>query len=160
MARIVWRVAAATVVCALALPLVVAGPSSGSTARERKVERALVGTWRVVSIVTEDARGTVVGHPYGRHPVGKITYTRDRNFWAMVAPGGAPTNVPPAIWYTGKFRVDLRHHRVVHHVQYATMPSWEGGDQFRPYTLRARRLSLATAPPGEERVVLRWKKVR
>jgi hypothetical protein len=159
MATIVWRVAV-TVACAVALVGLVPSTSSGSTKRERKVERRLVGTWRVVSIVTEDAQGRVVGHQYGRNPVGKITYTRDRNFWAMVAPRDAPKNISPAIWYTGKFRVDLRHHRVVHHVQYATLPSWEGSDQLRPYTLHGRRLSLATAPPGEGRIVLRWKKVR
>jgi hypothetical protein len=153
MARIVWRIGAVTVVCALPLALVglLASPSFGSTARERKVERQLVGTWRVVSIVTEDAQGRVVDYPLGRDPVGKITYTRDRTFWAMVA----AKNVRPGLWYTGKFRVDLRHHRVVHHVQYATIPSWEGGDQFRPYKLRGRSLTLRSGA-----VVLRWKKVR
>jgi hypothetical protein len=78
----------------------------------------------------------------------------------MVAPRDAPKTVPPALWYTGKFRVDVRHHRVVHHVQYANIAAWEGGDQLRPYKLRGRRLALATGPAGQVRIVLRWRKVR
>jgi hypothetical protein len=147
---------------ALTVPLVgvVTSSTSGSTARERKVERRLVGTWRLVSVTSQDAAGRTVGRPYGDDPVGKLTYTRNRHVWALTAGRDAPRNVLPAQWYTGKFRVDLKQHRVIHAVQYATIAGYEGTDQPRWYRLRGRRLVLATAPRGHARLVLRWRKVR
>jgi Lipocalin-like domain len=162
MTRILWRLLAPTLVCVLVAPLVgvAASGGSGERARERKVERRLVGTWRLVSAVAKDAGGRTVASPYGPRPVGKLIYTRDREMWALTARRGTPRNAPGNAWYTGRFEVDLRNRRVVHHVQYAGIDGMEGTDQLRYYRLRGRRLRLATAPAGQARVVLRWRKVR
>jgi hypothetical protein len=161
MAKTLWRVTVLIVGCAVMLPAValLASPSSGSTPAERKVERRLVGTWRLTSSVTQDSHGKTIGQPYGSRPAGKLTYTADRNMWAVVAQTGQPRSSPSTLWYTGKFHVDLKHHRIVHAVRYASFAGLEGGDQYRYYTLSGSRLNLATAPAGQPRIVLRWKKV-
>jgi hypothetical protein len=161
MARIVWRVAPVIVACAMVLALagLTASPSSGSTASERKVERRLVGGWRLVSGVFQDADGKTTGYVYGPHPVGKLTYTRDVDVWVLTASPDLSTNPIPPSWLAGQFHVDLSRHCVVHHVQYASFASYKGTDQLRYYTLRGRKLTLASAPPGEARYVFQWRKV-
>ncbi|HET8821242.1 MAG TPA: lipocalin-like domain-containing protein [Thermoleophilaceae bacterium] len=162
METIVPRIATIALVGALTALLlgVLTSRSSGSTAREREVERRLVGTWRLVSATAQDAEGKSTSRPFGGDPVGKLTYTRTGHVWALTARRDAPRNVLPATWYTGTFRVEPSEHRVVHRVQYATIPSWEGTDLPRWYAFRADRLVLATAPRGQARLVLRWRKAR
>jgi hypothetical protein len=61
----------------------------------------------------------------------------------------------------GTFDVDVERHTVVHHVQYASISAWEGGDQPRGYRLKGSRLTLSIAPssPGGSTGVLKWTKV-
>ena len=59
------------------------------------------------------------------------------------------------------FRVDLKRRTIIHHVQYASISAWEGGDQLRAFKLRGSRLTLSASPaePGGVTAVLKWKKV-
>jgi hypothetical protein len=143
----------------LALTGLTARPSSGSTASERKMERRLVGSWRLVSGVFQDAYGKTTGYVYGPHPVGKLTYTRDGDVWVLTASPDESTDSLQPSWLAGQFHVDLSRHCVIHHVQYSSFTIYKGTDQLRYYTLHGRKLTLASAPLGETRYVFQWRKV-
>jgi len=146
---------------AVALSAAAAGAPSAAQQRqaEAKIERQLVGSWRLLSFTARSA--SEVTYPYGKDAVGKLTYTRDGNMWALVARRGPAKNLPDANWYTGSFSVNLKRRTIVHHVRHASIPSWEGSDQLRPFKLKGRRLSLSTPPAdaGAPTGVLKWDKV-
>jgi hypothetical protein len=141
-------------------PLVSAETQSAGrhASAEAKVERKLVGSWRLVSFVARSTDGKTAFYPFGKEVQGKLTYTRDRNIWALVRSKQIPQDV---LWYTGTFRVDLTRRTIIHHVQYASISGWEGGDQWRPFKLSGSRLTLSASPaePGGVTLVLKWKKV-
>jgi Lipocalin-like domain len=158
MRRVLLGVAGLAVTAVVGLPLANAG-TDGPSARA-KVERKLVGSWRLLSFVVRDAGGR--GYPFGKDAVGRLTYTRDGTIWALVARRNAPKNLPDALWYTGTFHVDLKRRTIVHHVRHASISVWEGGDQLRPFKLSGDRLTLTTPPAttGAATGVLRWERER
>lgn len=151
--------------CALAVAV---GPAAGvgqardDAAAKRQIIRQLVGTWELVSFVAR-TNGRVTGYPYGRDAVGRLTYTPDGAIWTVVARRNKPKDATNSLWYTGRFRVDLKRHTVIHRVRFSSAPSLEGRDQVRVFRLSGRFLTLATpitrifGPPGD--TVLRWRKV-
>lgn len=146
-------------IAAAALP----GARPARSSADARVERALIGTWRLVSAEIRDKAGKLVTRPFGRSPAGRLTYTRSRNVWALTGQRGAKGLVNP-IWYTGTFRVRSNSRTVVHHVQWASVPEWMGTDLVRRYRLKGSRLVLTVAlRPGFGRApqdfVLGWRRV-
>lgn len=161
MGRLLLAVAALASTAAVGLPVANAGADrpGASTRAKAKVERKLVGSWRLLSFVVRSAEG--IDYPFGDDAVGKLTYTEEGNMWALVARRGVPKNLPDATWYTGTFDIDVKRRTVIHHVQYSNLPTWEKGDQPRLYKLKANRLTLSVPPaePGGATGVLKWKKL-
>lgn len=164
MRRLLLATAALAFTVAVGLPLATAGTdrSGGRTQAKAKakVERKLVGSWRLLSFVVRSAEG--LGHPFGQDAVGKLTYTPDGNIWALVARRDPPKNLPDALWYTGTFRVDVKSRTIIHRVRHANIPAWEGSDQLRPFRFRRDQLTLSTPPaePGGPTLVLTWERER
>lgn len=118
--------------------------------------KALVGSWSLVSYVTEAPDGTQ-GTPYGE-AVGRLTYDAHGNMSGQVMrPGRAPvvhgqSGLPEVraayagyIAYFGTYAVNDAGDTVIHHVQGALNPSWVGRDQVRRFRLDGDRLTLSLA---------------
>jgi hypothetical protein len=140
-----------TVISALSLArLAVAGATA---AAERK---KFIGTWKLVSGVSKDEVTGEVRYPWGRKPVGRLSYEETgRMFAQLMNPGrrpvgglsdrGAAAAIATASAddmreiltgfnaYFGTFDVDESSRTVIHHLQSALIPSWVGTDQRRKY---------------------------
>jgi hypothetical protein len=119
------------------------------------IEKKLIGTWRLSSTTIRDEEGKVTGSFY-KDPVGKLTYTRRGDVWAFT--GERDRTAPSALqlWYTGRFQVDARTRRVVHHVRFASPAGVEHMDLSRHYRLHDDRLILSAALSTESTLYLRW----
>lgn len=119
---------------------------------------ALVGAWELVAWQLIGPDGAV--DAFGPHPRGLLIYTADGHMSVVIsAPGRAHLAADPAARtaaekaaafdgthaYTGTY--SLRPGEIVHHVQVATLPNYEGTDQRRRLALAGDRLTLTT-PPG------------
>ena len=117
--------------------------------------KELVGSWALVSYVTEGPDGTT-GKPYG-DAVGRLSYDASGNMSGQVMrPGRAPVihgdsgvaDVRAAyagyIAYFGSYEVNETRDTVVHHVKGALNPGWVGGDQVRRMRFVGDRLVLST----------------
>ena len=117
----------------------------------------LVGTWRLVSATSTFADGQQNTAPYGQHPKGFITYTRDGRMSAVVSYDGrkplsgdrASSRVEDrAEAYSTSFayagRYTYADGQVTHHVEAATIENWIGTDLVRTVKIDGNRVSLRT----------------
>jgi hypothetical protein len=122
-------------------------------------QRALVGTWRLVSWENRAVDGQV-SYPMGADALGYLIYTVDRRFSVTISRsdragfaggdllGGTVQEKARAVegfvayagWYT--FHGD----HVVHHVELSLFPNWVGTDQQRFVDLSADMLILSARP--------------
>jgi Lipocalin-like domain len=140
-----------TVIFSLSMaPLALAGATA---AAERK---KFIGTWKLVSGVSKDEVTGEVRYPWGRKPVGRLSYEESgRMFAQLMSPSrrpvgglssrGAAAAIASASAddmremltgfnaYFGTFDVDESSRTVIHHLQSALIPSWVGTDQRRHY---------------------------
>jgi len=162
-----------TIVAILALAIA-ATPTTGLAQTRSDV----VGTWKLVSIVSTDARGARVDSVYGDAPVGFLTYTADGRMHAIISHGGrkplsrddriaAPAEERAAAFatflaYAGRFSVATG--KVVHHVEVASVQNWVGTDLVRTLTIDHGRLVLRTPPLSQsgrtQTVELVWERVK
>jgi hypothetical protein len=119
-----------------------------------------IGTWKLVSAEARLADGTVI-YPYGRSPLGRLSYDGVGTMSAQLNHGerpafavadkarGTPQEVQAAIEtyesYYGTYEVDEVGQVVVHHVTGSLLPNWTGSDQVRFYQFEGDRLMLSTA---------------
>ena len=144
------------VISALSLaPFARAGTSA---AAERK---KFIGVWKLVSGESKDQVTGEVRYPWGKNPVGKLSYDGAGRVYAqLMNPGrryvggmanrGAAAAIATASAddmremltgfnaYFGTFEVDEPSRTVVHHLQSALIPSWVGTDQKRKYEFSGR----------------------
>ena len=117
----------------------------------------LLGTWRLVELVSRGADGNV-DYPFGREAVGYITYTPDGRMSASIMSadrarfasedivGGTTaekaTIADTYLSYCGPY--EIRGNTVVHHVEISAFPNWIGVDQQRTFAVDGDRLLLTT----------------
>jgi hypothetical protein len=125
---------------------------------EASVRTRLIGVWKLLSFeVSVD--GNVL-HPYGEHPIGRLTYDEVGRMSAHVMKPGRKSSVndPEAVadascdelrqiadgylGYYGTFTVDVAGETVIHHVESCTLPAWVGTAQARQYEFVGVRLVL------------------
>ena len=133
----------------------------------------LIGTWTLVSYVTENPDGSR-GKPYG-DAVGRLSYDEQGNMTGQVMRPGR-LEVTPGDWqsqqvrsayagyiaYFGTYEVNGAGDTVMHHVQGALNPGWVGGTQVRRMRFEGDLLILSTkVQKGGAMVnhVLTWKKL-
>ena len=87
--------------------------------------------------------------------VGKLTYTRRGDVWALV--GERTPSVSGAIWYTGTAKVHGKAGVVVHHVQYSSIAAWIDTKLVRSFKFLAggARLNLSAEVTPELTDVLK-----
>lgn len=140
----------------------------------------LIGVWKLVSIEERDAQGRlVVPLDYGPNPIGMLIYEasghmsvhamrRGRAKLAsddvhMASPEAAKAAFVGYNAYFGTFEVDAQRGLVIHHVEGAMIPNWEGSKQVRRFRLEGDRLILE--PPqfeaaGQQRTRrLTWQRI-
>jgi hypothetical protein len=71
-----------------------------------------------------------------------------------------PSESASAVWYAGTAEVRRKAGVVVHHDQYASLPSWIGTDLLRSYEFSAngKGLTLSANVTPELTDVLKWRK--
>jgi hypothetical protein len=136
----------------------------------------LVGTWSLVSMIYVDRDGNEIA-PWGLQPLGRLTYTADGRFSAVLAAteramsapsGAAPIEAQAAAFrhasaYCGTY--ELADDTMFHHVEVAVDPTWQDTVQERSVGYDGRFLTLATQPivtrrdPAGHVLTLRWEKL-
>ena len=113
----------------------------------------LVGSWKLVSYVSEElATGKKIAL-LGEHPKGYIIYTPQGRMMVLFV---HETRSPPKgeedridlhknmVSYSGRYTVEGE--KVVHHLDVSWNESWTGTDQVRFFKLEGDRLIIRTAP--------------
>jgi len=130
---------------------------------------AVIGTWKLVSWEVTQPDGTI-RYPYGRHPIGYLTYTADRYMSAEIMDpdrqqsdpdfpleNAADQTLPDAdraraystyVSYCGTYSVEPN--MVTHRVTAGLIPSWTGSEQPRPFTFDHGRLIIGA---GNQKLV-------
>lgn len=120
---------------------------------------ALVGTWKLVSYINISTDGQK-STPYGEHPSGFLTYTREGRMSAILtAEGRKPLSnadrftvgaaeraeaYSTVTAYAGTYT--FTGDKVVHHVEVASFQNWVGTDLVRFVKMDGDRLTLRTEP--------------
>jgi Lipocalin-like domain len=158
----------------------IAALSFASLVSAQSVRKQIVGVWKLVGYDWKDKATGEARHPYGEHPVGRITYDAAGRMSAqLMRPGrktlggpstlGAVSAVAAAsdqdlremvsgyVAYFGTFDIDEAARTVIHHVEGALIPSWVGTDLRRAYEFTADRLIL-TATLDQAVIRLTWQR--
>jgi hypothetical protein len=147
----------------------------GASTAERK---KFIGVWKLISGVSTDEVTGEVRYPWGKNPVGRLSYDEigrvfaqlmnpDRRSVGGAANRGAAAAIATASAedmrdmltgfnsYFGTFDVDEPSRTVIHHLQSALIPSWVGTDQRRKYEFSGpdRLVILNTASQAAYRLV-------
>jgi Lipocalin-like domain len=134
----------------LILLLLSAAPARADDESDRK---NIVGVWRLVSVVYEDAETKERTPVLGEHPKGRQIATADGHWLALVTAEGR--KVPQTdeeraqalrtmIAYTGRYRVEGG--KVVTKVEAAWNEAWVGGEQVRAIRFEGDRLFIESPP--------------
>jgi len=149
------------------IALLAAAPALGATDAER-----IVGAWKLVSVVYEDAQTKERTPVLGSHPKGYQIATPGGRWLALVTAEGRP--VPKTdeeraaalrsmISYSGRYR--LEEGKVVTRVEAAWNEAWVGTDQVRAYRFEGKLLHLESPPQPHPniggrvvRIIVTWEK--
>jgi lipocalin-like protein len=141
-------------------------------AETRDAER-IVGTWKLVSVVYEDAATKERTPVLGEHPKGRQIATADGRWLALVTADGRKIPQTDAeraqalrtmIAYTGRYRVEDG--RVITRVEAAWNEAWVGGEQVRYLRFEGDKLLHIESPPMPHpnvnnkvvRVIVTWER--
>ena len=129
-------------------------PLQGSAA-----DKSVVGTWRLLSWVSEEAESGKINNVFGERPNGYLIYTAGgRMSVNLSADGRKPLSgdrfSTPAeeraqafstgIAYSGTY--DITAEGIMHHVEVATFQNWVGTDQFRYVVVEGDTMNVKTPP--------------
>jgi len=137
----------------------------------------LVGHWTLVSF--EIVSGGQTDYPFGRDPIGRITYDATGHMAVQIMNAGRPAftsddqaagtagEVSAAfhgyVAYYGTYSVDEDARVVTHRLTGSLFPNWIGSEQRREIVLEGDRLTLSTPPmlfQGKDRVFRAlWKRL-
>jgi hypothetical protein len=151
----------------LASLLLAAGSCLGADDAER-----IVGTWKLVSVLYEDAQTKERWPVLGEHPKGRQIATRDGRWLALVTAEGRKVPQTDAdraaalrtmISYTGRYR--LEQGKVVTKVEAAWNEAWVGTEQVRAYRFDGDLLHLESPPTPHPnlagrvvRIIVTWER--
>jgi hypothetical protein len=116
-------------------------------------ETAIVGTWKLVSVVYEDVATKKRTPVLGEHPKGIQIATPEGRWLALVTAEGRPIPKTDAeraralqtmIAYTGRYRVEDG--KVITKVEAAWNEAWVGTEQVRAIRFEGNRLYIESPP--------------
>jgi hypothetical protein len=141
------------------------------------LKEELVGTWRLVSLITQRSDGSQ-RNGMGANPSGLIMYDVLGNFSAQIMRGnippfanddmgsGTPEEIRSAflgyVAYWGRYEIDEDLRQVRHFPEGSLFPNWLGPTQTRHVELSGTRLVLSTPPilfaGHENRNIITWER--
>jgi hypothetical protein len=156
-------------------------PTAAAQAQKAGVHDRFIGVWKLVSCESKDKTSGEVRYPYGKNPVGRITYDAAGRMSAqLMNPGRKMVGGPPSrssrtsireaslddmreilngfMAYYGTFDVDEAARTVIHHVQASLLPSWVGSDQRRQYEFLGTNRLILTASSEQTVTRLVWER--
>jgi Lipocalin-like domain len=153
--------------------LLLAGACTSTVPAARTDQDRIVGTWKLVSVVYEDAQSKERTPVLGEHPKGRQIATADGRWLALVTADGRKVPQTDAeraqalrtmIAYTGRYRVEDG--KVITRVEAAWNEAWVGGDQIRFIRFEGERLLHIESPPMPHpnvggrvvRVIVTWER--
>jgi len=122
-------------------------------------DKSVIGAWKLLSWVSEDAESGKLTNVFGEQPNGHLIYTAGgRMIVNLSADGRKPLSgdrfSTPAderaqafstgIAYSGTY--DITPEGVMHHVEVATFQNWVGTEQFRYVTVDGDTMNVKTPP--------------
>ncbi len=122
-------------------------------------DKSVIGTWKLLSWVSEDAESGKITNVFGEKPNGYIIYTAGGRMTVNIsADGRKPLSgdrfSTPAeeraqafstnISYSGNY--DITPEGIMHHVEVATFQNWVGTDQFRYVVVEGDTMNVKTPP--------------
>ena len=130
--------------------------TEGSTPEGSTTDK-LVGTWKLVSASSTTSTGERSETPYGRSPVGFLTYTGDGRVTALISYGGRKllsagggTREEQAeafttfLAYAGRYR--LSGDQVTHHIEISSIQNYVDKDLVRSVKFQGDQITLTTPP--------------
>jgi Lipocalin-like domain len=134
-------------------------------------DKSVVGTWKLLSWVSEDSESGKISNVFGEKPNGYLIYTPGGRMTVnLSADGRKPLSgdrfTTPAeeraqafstgIAYSGTY--DITAEGVMHHVEVATFQNWVGTEQFRYVvvdgdTMNVKTPSIKGPPDGKTKVM-------
>jgi Lipocalin-like domain len=127
--------------------------TSPALADDKSDRAAIVGTWKLVSVVYEDQATKERTPVLGEHPRGRQIATADGRWLALVTAETRPVPTNDAeraraltsmIAYTGRYRVEDG--KVITKVEAAWNEAWVGGEQVRMIRFEGDRLFIESPP--------------
>jgi hypothetical protein len=116
------------------------------------IESSPVGTWKLVSFVSEDVQTKERKSQYGEHPNGYAVITPEGRLMAIITAEGRQvpltaedrdTAFRSEVAYSGRYRVEGS--KLVTKVDIAWNEAWVGGDQARFFRIQGDTLYIETA---------------
>ena len=137
----------------IGLLLLLLGLAAPGRADDASDARDIVGVWRLVSVVYEDAQTRERTPVLGEHPKGRQIATAEGHWLALVTADGR--KIPQTdeeraqalrsmIAYTGRYRVEDG--KVITKVEAAWNEAWVGGEQVRFIRFDGDRLLIESPP--------------
>jgi lipocalin-like protein len=121
--------------------------------------RRILGTWKLLSYVREDAATGLRSDVMGPHPSGYINYAADGRMMviivgserhkpaaAVATPGEAAALLSSMLAYAGTYTLDTQAGTVTHHIEVSWDETRTGESHVRSYRFEAQRLVLTTQP--------------
>ena len=143
------------VVAVFGLPFQISAQSD----RANSIQKAILGTWKLVSYLREDLPSGAKSDVLGAHPSGYINYGSDGRMMVIIVgtdrkkPAGAVATPDEAealirsmLAYAGTYTIDSKAKTVTHHVEISWDQSRAGTDHVRTYNLEGNQLTLTTEP--------------
>jgi len=144
-----------------------------------EVAEQILGTWKLISYVGEDAATGAKADVMGEHASGYINYGRDGRMIVIIVgagrskpagsvatPAEAQALITSMLAYAGTYTLDTAAHTVTHHIEVSWDQTRTGESHVRTYRLDGDRLTLITQPsrdPASGRTTVRtltWERVR
>jgi hypothetical protein len=160
----------AVLILALAVVcLAFGGPNSDTHETQSGAATRFLGTWKLVSIVSNGQ----IDPAYGEHPVGQIYYDGTGHMAAQIMPdrrrprfaGSSPTPeeaksaISGYVAYFGTFTVDEKAHTVTHHRDGTLTPGMVGVDLVRSYEFDSNGRLILTPVEAPTRH-LTWERMK
>ena len=127
--------------------------ANAARADDTELKQKIVGTWKLVSVVYEDAQTKERTPVLGEHPKGRQIATADGLWLALVTADGRAVPktdeeraqaLKTMIAYTGRYRVEDG--KVITKVEAAWNEAWVGGEQVRFIRFEGDRLFIESPP--------------
>lgn len=138
------------------------GQASAQTDQANSMQKAIVGTWKLVSYVGEDVLSGAKSDVMGSHPSGYINYCSDGHMIVVIVgsdrkkpagsvatPDEAEALIRSMLAYAGTYTINTEKKIVTHHIEISWDQSRAETDAVRSYKLEGSRLTLTTEPSND-----------